>query len=96
MNTPNDQVSRRSFLWSTAALTASTTLLRSQERPAAPAPASGPAGARSVVAVTNGASRRQNVYDALVAIEDQILPALRTKKHVVISDNNFNQCHTTR
>ena len=87
MNTPNHTFSRRDFLWTAAGLTASTTLLRSQERPAAPAPASGPADARSVVAVTNGASRRQNVCDALVAIEDQILPVLKTKKHVVIKPN---------
>jgi uncharacterized protein (DUF362 family) len=40
-----------------------------------------------VVSVTNGASRRQNVCDALVAIEDQILPVLKTKKRVVIKPN---------
>jgi len=87
VNTPTDKVSRRNFLWTTAALTASTTLLRAQESPAAPAPAGTPTPARSAVAVTNGSSRRQNVCDALTAIEDRILPALRTKKQVVIKPN---------
>ena len=35
-------------------------------------PVNRPATRRPVVAVTNGASRRQNVCDALVAIEDRI------------------------
>lgn len=42
---------------------------------------------RSVVAVVKGASRRQNICDALAAIEDQILPVLRTKKSVLIKPN---------
>lgn len=87
MNTHNHKFSRRSFLWSAAALTASTALLRSQETPNdIPKPAK-PGVTPSVVSVANGASRRQNIHDALVAIEDQILPVLKTKKHVIIKPN---------
>jgi len=87
MNTHDHKFSRRNFLWTTAAFTASTTLLRSQERPAEPAQTGGPSERRSVVAVTNGAGRRKNACEALVAIEDQILPVLKTKKCVVIKPN---------
>lgn len=87
MNTHLDNVSRRNFLWTTAALTASATLLRAQEPPAEPGQAGGLSDRRSVVAVSNGASRRKNITDALVAIEDQIMPVLKTKKHVVIKPN---------
>jgi uncharacterized protein (DUF362 family) len=45
-------------------------------------------GKRSTVALTSGDDRRQNVYDALVAIDDQILPTLKTKKRVLIKPNN--------
>jgi uncharacterized protein (DUF362 family) len=45
-------------------------------------------GRRSTVALTHGPDRRKNVYDALVAIDDQILPALKTKKRVLIKPNN--------
>ncbi len=44
-------------------------------------------GQRSVVAVVPGESRRKNIHDALVAIEDQILPALKTKRYVIIKPN---------
>ena len=37
--------------------------------------------------MSNGDSRRKNVFEALVAIEDQIMPSLKTKKHVVIKPN---------
>ncbi len=87
MNNQKDRFSRRGFLWTAATFAASTAVLRSQEGLSAPVPAVGSPGRRSVVSVTNGASRRQNVCDALVAIEDQILPVLKTKKHVVIKPN---------
>lgn len=84
--------SRRNFLWTAAAFTASTALLRSQERTIASAAPAAPAtealaGPRSAVAVANGSSRRQNIHDALLAIEDQIMPVLKRKKHVVIKPN---------
>ena len=87
MNMQDHRFSRRNFLWTTAAFTASSTLLRAQERPAEPVQTGGAAGRRSVVAVSNGASRRKNICEALVAIEDQIMPVLKTKKHVVIKPN---------
>ena len=87
MNTHQPKFSRRNFLWTTAAFTASTALLRSQQSPPEVLRTPGQPGRRSVVAVANGASRRQNICDALVAIEDRILPVLKTKKHVVIKPN---------
>jgi uncharacterized protein (DUF362 family) len=45
---------------------------------------------RSVVALTSGEDRRKNVYQALVAIDDQILPKLKTKKRVLIKPNDVN------
>ena len=74
-------------MWSAAALAASTTLLRSQEKAVeAIKPAEAPARS-SVVSVANGTSRRQNIMEALKAIEDQIMPVLKTKKYVIIKPN---------
>jgi uncharacterized protein (DUF362 family) len=87
MKTHGQHFSRRSFLWTAAAFTASTALLRSQERPGEPVQPTGVADRRSVVSVANGAIRRKNVQEALVAIEDQIMPVLKTRKHVVIKPN---------
>jgi len=86
--------SRRSFLWTAAVATASGKLLAAQETltatnppPITPAPAVGQPARRSVVALASGASRRKTICDSLIAIEDQILPALKTKKYVVIKPN---------
>src|SRR5512140_95025 len=79
--------SRRNFLWTAAAFTASTALLRSQERSAGIARPLAALDRSSAVAISNGASRRKNIEEALVAIEDQILPVLKAKKHVVIKPN---------
>lgn len=43
---------------------------------------------RSAVGVVRGEDRRKNVYEALVAIDDQIRPRLKTKKYVLIKPNN--------
>jgi len=43
--------------------------------------------ARSVVSVVRGEDRRQNIRAALAAIDDQIRPALKTKKYVLIKTN---------
>jgi uncharacterized protein (DUF362 family) len=87
-------LSRRSFIWATAAVAASGRLLLGQQgQTASPAPAAaGDATAavpvrKPVVAVTTGQSRRRNACESLLAIEDQIMPALRTKKSVVIKPN---------
>jgi uncharacterized protein (DUF362 family) len=87
MSTCEQKLSRRNFLWTAAAFTASTALLHSQEQPGEPVPPTGLPDRRSVVSVANGASRRKNVQEALMAIEDQIMPVLKTKKHVVIKPN---------
>lgn len=42
---------------------------------------------RSTVSLIRGESRRKNVTDSLVAIDEQLLPVLRTKKSVVIKPN---------
>ncbi len=42
---------------------------------------------RSTVSLVKGESRRQNMHDALAAIDDQILPVLKTKKYVVLKPN---------
>jgi uncharacterized protein (DUF362 family) len=87
MNSHEQKFSRRNFLWTAAAFTASTALLRSQERPTDPSPPTGASDRRAVVSVANGASRRKNIQEALAAIEDQIMPVLKTKRHVVIKPN---------
>ncbi|MGA2255161.1 MAG: DUF362 domain-containing protein [Thermoguttaceae bacterium] len=86
--------SRRSFLWTAAAATASGKLLFAKETPVAAIPppvtsakSSREAARRSVVALASGASRRKNICEAMVAIEDQILPVLNRKKYVVIKPN---------
>ena len=45
-------------------------------------------GPRSTVALVHGGERRKNVYDALMAIDDQIRPKLKAKKRIVIKPNN--------
>jgi uncharacterized protein (DUF362 family) len=45
---------------------------------------------RPAVGVCRGEDRRKIVADALCAVEDQILPVLRTRKHVVIKPNIVN------
>ncbi|HWR51568.1 MAG TPA: DUF362 domain-containing protein [Bryobacteraceae bacterium] len=42
---------------------------------------------RSTVALVQGEDRRRNVHDALAAIDDQIRPALRRKKYVLLKPN---------
>jgi uncharacterized protein (DUF362 family) len=91
------KVSRRGFLWTAAAVTGSGRLLWAQPPSAVPAaasapppvalPPSAPSARRSVVSLATGQSRRKNVCDALVAIEDKILPALKTKRYVLIKPN---------
>jgi uncharacterized protein (DUF362 family) len=88
------ELSRRRFLAAAATVTASGNLLFSRQASAAPdasvaAPA-GPPELRSAVVVASGESRRKNICDSLVAIEDRILPVLKTKKSVVIKPNIVN------
>jgi uncharacterized protein (DUF362 family) len=43
---------------------------------------------RSTVSLVHGEDRRKNVYEALLAIDEQIKPKLKRKKYVVIKVNN--------
>jgi uncharacterized protein (DUF362 family) len=45
---------------------------------------------RSKVAIVQGDNRRKMIYESLVAIDDDILPKLKTKKSVVIKPNNVS------
>ena len=42
---------------------------------------------RAKVSLVKGDSRQKNIYDALVAIDDQIRPALKTRKYVFVKLN---------
>lgn len=42
---------------------------------------------RAVVSLVQGGSRRKNVYDALLAIDDQIAPVLKRKRYVLLKPN---------
>src|SRR3954471_9935553 len=69
---------------------------RDMMRLAAIAPACAPFAARaaaenrSTVSLVKGENRRKNIADALVAIDDQIRPVLRTRKYVAIKVNNVS------
>ena len=45
---------------------------------------------RSTVSLIHGEDRRKNAYEALMAIDDQIRPRLKTKKYVLIKPNNVS------
>jgi uncharacterized protein (DUF362 family) len=45
---------------------------------------------RSRVALLKGEDRRKNVYNSLMAIDKEIVPALKKKKYVVIKPNNVS------
>ena len=80
---------RRNFLSTGIAALAAAGTLRGQSQAIPVAAVSvKDYGKRSAVALTSGDDRRKNVYEALVAIDDQILPALKTKKRVLIKPNN--------
>jgi uncharacterized protein (DUF362 family) len=74
-------VSRRGFLRLSAgvagAAVAGPRFVRAEAAPSA----------ASVVSLVHGEVRRKNVAEALALVEDQILPALRQKKSVVIKPN---------
>jgi uncharacterized protein (DUF362 family) len=45
---------------------------------------------RAKVSLIKGDNRRKNIYEALVAIDDQIRPALKTRKYVLIKPNGLD------
>jgi uncharacterized protein (DUF362 family) len=65
------------------------TFAQQLQTPAAPVPDFGYAK-RATVSLMHGEDRRKNVYEALVAIDDQIRPVLKQKKSVVIKPNNVS------
>jgi uncharacterized protein (DUF362 family) len=84
--------SRRYFLGmvGTGLLLSHSRLLKAQEAPAMlPLEPVAPFPGRSRVALIHGQDRRKNVYDALVAIDDQVRPRLQGKKYVVIKPNGL-------
>ncbi len=52
-----------------------------------------PNNKRSTVSIVKGDSRRKNVTDSLVAIDEQIMPVLKTKKYVLIKPNSLGTTH---
>jgi len=70
-------------------LTAAELRAQSAAIPVASVPA-GEFKSRSAVALTSGGERRKNVYEALVRIDDQILPKLKTRKRVLIKANGVS------
>ncbi len=85
------KLSRRGFIRTTAGMVAARGLLFSgQERPAYVARPVHTLDRTSVVSVVKGEERRKIVTQSLVAIEDQIMPVLKTKKYVIIKPNIVN------
>lgn len=64
--------------------------LKAQAVPEASAPSEGVISGRSKVALVHGDDRRKNVFQALLAIDEQIKAGLRRKKYVVIKPNNVS------
>jgi len=99
-------VSRRSFFARAGAIAAAQGLiLQAQQKPpvdpgATPQdPRMGTADAaklfqysdkRPKVSIIKGDNRRKNIFDALVAIDDQIRPGLKTRKYVLIKPNGLD------
>ena len=82
--------SRRQFLAAgSGSLLASAASWAAQAPAPLPQPIS-PLTKRSRVSLIRGEDRRKNVHESLKAIDDQILPALRKRKYVVIKPNNVS------
>ncbi len=83
---------RRSFFSAVAAgaLVSSRELGAQQAPPPVPAVPIREYKPRSTVSLVQGEDRRKNVYDALTAIDKQVLPLLRRKKRVLIKVNAVN------
>ena len=84
------KLSRRRFLWTAAGAAAASRFVFGEQAPPIATPVSPAFDRRSVVALVQGESQRKNVYESLVAIEDQILPKLKQKKYAVIKPNIVN------
>jgi len=83
-------ISRRQLLTSAASSFALAAAARSAAaQVAAPVPSLA-TDKRSLVSLMKGEDRRKNAYNALMAIDKQIAPALKRKKYVVIKPNNVS------
>ena len=87
--------SRRLFLGGSGALLAHGLLAKAQSQPLPDGRGSVTGGGTvtgggAAVSLIKGDDRRKNAHDALEAIDDQIRPALRQKKYVVIKPNNVS------
>jgi uncharacterized protein (DUF362 family) len=80
---------RRNFLTTGVGALATAAELRAQTQqiPVAAVPVA-EYKPRSIVALTTGEDRRKTIFDAMVAIDDQIRPLLKTKKRVFIKAND--------
>jgi uncharacterized protein (DUF362 family) len=82
--------SRRGFFTLTAGAGALAALRGQVAGPQTPPLFPQAAKSRSTVALVKGDERRKNVTEALAAIDQEVLPALRRKKFVVIKVNNVS------
>ena len=89
--------SRRNFFHLTGAgalvgVAAGEFRLNAQQQYPAPVPATPicPYADRAPVSLVKGDNRRQNVLDALVAVDREIRPAMARKKYIVLKVNNVN------
>ena len=80
---------RQFFLTSTGTLAAGAACWASQAPAELPQPIV-PVNRRSAVSLIRGEDRRKTIYEALKAIDDQIVPELKRKKYVVIKPNNVS------
>jgi uncharacterized protein (DUF362 family) len=99
-------VTRRSFFARAGAIAAAQGLALNAQRPSNLPPPGAPhdphegtadaakefvySDRRSKVSLIKGENRRKNIYDALVAIDDQIRPRLQTKKYVFVKLNGVD------
>jgi uncharacterized protein (DUF362 family) len=81
------QLSRRKLFELTAAGAVAGPLLRCQEPVPPVLEAVRTFERRSAVSLVKGESRRRNISEALIGIEDQIVPQLRRKKYAIIKPN---------
>jgi uncharacterized protein (DUF362 family) len=90
---PSSLSRRHLFHLATGAAVGSRILL-AQETVTPPGPVEFPAvtpfDKRSLVSVMQGENRRKNVHDALLAVDRDISPVLKTKKYVLIKPNNVS------
>jgi uncharacterized protein (DUF362 family) len=83
-------LSRRQFFFTTAGTLAAGATCWASEAPAEIPQPIVPINKRSAVSLIRGEDRRKNIYEALKAIDDQIVPGLKAKKYVVIKPNNVS------